>query len=127
MERAKKLLELETLTENLMKKHKNSGLLRLKILFFASVYENLSVSMIIEKIGIKKSNFALMSGQLEEEGLIKISPAEFDRRCRVMHLTPAGQSELDSYLKTIESSLGPTSPEMDRAFEVLLGFLNKKI
>lgn len=127
MERAKKLLEIETLCENLMKKHKNSGLLRLKILFFASIYENLSVSMIIDKIGIQKSNFALMSAELVKEGLIEIRHAEIDRRCRVLCLTDKGREELNHYLSDIEKSLGPTSPEMDRAFNLMLEFLNKKI
>ena len=127
MERAKKLLEIETLSENLMKKHKSSGLLRLKILFFASIYENLSVSMIIDKIGIQKSNFALMSAQLVKEGLIEIRHAEIDRRCRVLYLTDKGREELNHYLADIEKSLGPTSPEMDRAFNLMLEFLNKKI
>lgn len=127
MERAKKLLEIETLTENMMKKHKSSSLLRLKVLFFASMYENLSVSMIIEKLGIKKSNFALLTSELENDGLIRMEQAEIDRRCRVMHLTEKGKAELESYLKDIERSLGPTNPELDRAFDLILGFLNKKI
>ena len=127
MERAKKLFEIETLTENLLKKHKSSSFLRLKVLFFASIYENLSVSMIIEKLGIKKSNFALISGELEDEGCIKLEQAEIDRRCRVIHLTEKGRLELNKYLKEIETALGPTNPEMDRAFDLMLSFLNKKI
>lgn len=83
--------------------------------------------MIIEKIGIKKSNFALLAGELEDEGLIRIDKAEIDRRCRVMHLTEKGKEELENYLKVIERSLGPTNPEMDRAFDLMLGFLNKRI
>lgn len=127
MERARKLLEIEALAENLIKKHKNLSLLKLKILFFASMYENLSVSMIIEKIGIKKSNFALMSSELESEGLIEIAPAEIDRRCRVLRMTEKGKHELASYAKNIEAVLGASNPEVDRALDVLLDFLNKKI
>ncbi len=127
MERARKLLEIEALAENLIKKHKNLSLLKLKILFFASMYENLSVSMIIEKIGIKKSNFALMSSELESEGLIEIAPAEIDRRCRVLHMTEKGKRELAVYEKDIEGVLGASNPEVDRALDVLLDFLNKKI
>ena len=122
-----KLFELEALAENLMKQHKNLSLLKLKILFFASVYENLSVSMIIEKIGIKKSNFALMSSELEKEGLITIGPAEIDRRCRVLHLTEKGKAELASCEREVEKSLGGSNPEVDRALEVLTNFLNKRI
>ncbi len=127
MERARKLFELEALAENLMKQHKNLSLLKLKILFFASVYENLSVSMIIEKIGIKKSNFALMSSELEKEGLITIGPAEIDRRCRVLHLTEKGKAELGACESEVEKSLGASNPEVDRALDVLTNFLNKRI
>ncbi len=127
MNRAKKLFEIEALAENLMKKHKKLSLLKLKILFFASIYENLSVSMIIEKIGIKKSNFALMSGELVNEGLIEIAPAEIDRRCRVLHLTEKGRAELSSCEKEVEACLGASNPEVDRALDVLLEFLNKRV
>ncbi len=127
MERARKIFEIEALAENLMKKHKTISMLKLKILFFASVYENLSVSMIIEKIGVKKSNFALMSSELVDCGLIEIASAEIDRRCRVLRLTPKGREVLSAYEKEVEGILGASNPEVDRALNVLLEFLNKKI
>lgn len=127
MQRARKLLELEALAENLMKRQKDLSLLKLKILFFASLYENLSVSMIIEKIGIQKSNFALMSAELEREGYIEIVPAEIDRRCRVLHLTEKGKITLGKCEKDIDNVLGATNPEVDRALDVLTNHLNKKI
>ena len=58
MKNIDKLLEIEALTENLTKHFANNNLLRIKVLYFISQYENLSVSMIIEKLGLKKSNFA---------------------------------------------------------------------
>lgn len=127
MERAKKLLEIEALAENLMKKQKNISSLKLKILFFASLYENLSVSMIIEKIGIKKSNFALMSAELEKEGLVEIANAEIDRRCRVLRLTEKGKALLQACQDNISQVLGTCNPEVDRALDVLSDFLNKRI
>ena len=65
MKRIEKLIEIESLLENLMKKKHPGGILRMKILFFSRLYENLSISIIIEKIGIKKTNFALMTRALE--------------------------------------------------------------
>ena len=56
MKRAEKIIEIESLLENLLKKNREGSLLRMKILFFSSLYENLSISMIIEKLGIKKTN-----------------------------------------------------------------------
>ena len=127
MQRASKLLEIEALAENLMKRHKNLSLLKLKILFFASLYENLSVSMIIDKLGIQKSNFALMSAELEREGLVEIGAAEIDRRCRVLHLTEKGKLTLEQCQKEIDGILGATNPEVDRALDVLANYLNKKV
>ena len=71
MKTEQKLIEIESLIENLLKKHATGGLLKYKVLSFADQYENLSVSMIIEKLGIKKSNFALLASELERQGLLE--------------------------------------------------------
>ena len=127
MKKAQKLLEIEALTENLMKKECENGLLRLKVLSFISLYENLSVGMIIEKVGIKKSNFALISAELEKEGLVTSKQAEIDRRCRTMALTEKGKAELDEYLTRVDSHIGETDMEVDKAIDTLIKFLNKRI
>ena len=127
MKRTEKFIEIESLLENLLKSHREGSLLRTKILFFSSIYENLSVSMIIDKLGIKKTNFALMTAALEKEGCIIIKKSNMDKRCRVIELTAKGRQELDEYMKGIEKSLGPTSPEVDYAVDVLCKYLNKII
>ena len=127
MKRANSLIEVESLLENLMKKNYKGGILRIKILFFSRLYENLSISMIIEKLGIQKSNFALMTAQLEKEGCLIVKKSNLDRRCRVIELTAKGNEELDNYLKELDKSLGATSPEIDYAIEILGKYLNKII
>lgn len=127
MKRASSLIEIESLLENLMKKNNSGGILKIKILFFSRLYENLSISMIIEKLGIQKTNFALMSATLEKEGLLVVKKSNLDRRCRVIELTEKGNGVLDAYLKDIEKSLDATSPEIDYAIEILNKFLNKII
>ncbi len=127
MKRASNLIEIETLLENLMKKNNDGGILKMKILFFGRLYENLSISMIIEKLGIQKTNFALMSAALEKEGCLVIKKSNLDRRCRVIELTEKGNAILDEYLKQIEKELDATSPEIDYALEILSKFLNKII
>ncbi len=127
MKRVEKLIEIEALLENFMKSHREGGMLRTKILFFCSIYQNLSVSMIIEKLGIKKTNFALMTAELEKDGCIVIKKSNFDRRCRMVELTDKGREELNLYLKELDKSLGNTSVEVDNAIDVLNMFLNKLI
>lgn len=127
MKRAEKLIEIESLLENLMKSRREGGLLRMKILFFCSIYENLSVGMIIDKLGIKKTNFALMTANLEKEGCIVIKKSNMDRRCRVIEVTETGRKEIEQYKKCLVKALGPTSPEVDYALDVLCKYLNKII
>lgn len=125
MKRAEKLIEIESLLENLMKSRRDGSILRMKILFFGQIYENLSVSMIIEKLGIKKTNFALMTSALEKEGCLVIKKSSMDKRCHVIELTEKGKNELDNYLKEFDKALGSTSPDVDYAVDVLCKYLNK--
>ncbi len=127
MKRAEKIIEIESLLENLLKRNREGSLLRMKILFFSSLYENLSIGMIIEKLGIKKTNFALMTAELEKEGCILLKKSSLDKRCRMIELTNKGRAEHDAILKDIEKSLRASSPEIDYTLEKLNNFLNKII
>ena len=127
MTNIEKLIEIEALSENLMKKNHIGGILRMKVLYFCRLYENLSISIIIEKLGIKKTNFALMIRDLEDEGCLVIKKSVLDKRCRVIELTNKGNEELDIYLNQLDKDLGATSPEVDYAIEVLNKHLNKII
>lgn len=127
MKNASKLLEIEALTENLTKHIAKNNLLKYKVLYFISQYENLSVSIIIDKLGIKKSNFAIMTKDLELEGLIYSKHAEIDKRCRMLFLTDQGKEELAKYLSQIEACFNEQDPEVCKAIEVLCNYLNKKI
>ncbi len=127
MKTAQKILEIEALCENLLKKKTDGGLLKFKVLAFAKIYSNLSVSMIIEKLGIKKSNFALLTAELEKEGLLKIEHAEIDRRCRILRLTEKGENELQSFYDKIDDYVGPVDIDTERSIDILINYLNKRI
>ena len=122
-----KLLEIEALTENLTKHLAKNNLLKIKVLYFISQYENLSVSMIIEKLGLKKSNFALMAKELELEGLVVSKQGEIDKRCRLMFLTEKGKRELETYLNELSAYFKETNAEVERSLDTLCTYLNKKI
>ena len=101
MKNVDKILEIEALTENLTKHFANNNLLKVKVLYFISQYENLSVSMIIDKLGIKKSNFALMTKELERTGLVVSKQGEIDKRCRLMALTESGKAQLGAFMESL--------------------------
>ena len=81
--------------------------------------------MIIDKLGIKKTNFALMTAELEKDGCIILKRSNLDRRCRLVELTEKGRKELDSYLRSMDKALGNTPIEVDKAIDTLSTFLNK--
>lgn len=127
MKNIEKLLEIEALTENLTKHLAKNNLLKIKVLYFVDQYQNLSVSMIIDKLGLKKSNFANITKELEADGLILSRQGELDKRCRLMALTPKGKAELDKYQQGLKEFFSENNPQVDHAIETLCAFLNKKI
>lgn len=127
MKNADKILEIEALTENLTKHFAKNNLLKIKVLYFISEYENLSVSMIIDKLGLKKSNFALMAKALEEEGLVMSKQGEIDRRCRMMFLTEKGKETLACFMRSLDSFFAEQNSEVEHALDTLCIYLNKKI
>ena len=125
MKRAEKLIEIEALLENLVKSHREGGFLRKKILFFCSLYQNLTISMIIDKLGIKKTNFALMISQLQKDGSIIIKQSGIDKRCRLVEVTDKGKKEIEDYVSQIEKALKSSSPDEDKAMDLILIYLNR--
>lgn len=127
MKNIDKLIELEALTENVAKHFASNNLLKMKVLYFINQYKNLSVSMFIDKLGLKKSNFALMAKELEDEGLVLSRQSEIDKRCRLMSLTEKGKAELDNFVRSFSVFFADGGTEVDKAIETLCTYLNKKI
>lgn len=127
MKNIDKLIEIEALLENITKHFAKNNLLRVKFLYFARQYQNLSVGMIIDKLGVKKSNFALMSSKLEKEGVIAVKQGELDKRNRMLFLTEKGKKELDKFLGELSAFFGEAGADTEKAIEQLNYFLNKKI
>lgn len=127
MKNVDKILEIEALSENITKHFAQNNLLKVKVLYFIDQYQNLSVSMIIDKLGIKKSNFALMTKDLEAEGLIISRKGEIDKRCRLMALTEKGKKTLSEFISRLERVFTEENSEVEHALEILSTYLNKKI
>ena len=81
--------------------------------------------MIVEKLGIKKTNFALMTKQLEKEGLLSINQSKMDKRCHVLTLTVEGMNALYSYISSINDLVGSLSDELEQNVKKLNEKFNK--
>ena len=128
MKTAEQLIEIESLLENLLKsQNHDGGVLRMKVLFFCNLYQNLSVGMIIQKLGIKKTNFASMLAELEAQGCVTDKRSNLDKRCRLVELTDMGKGELNQFLKSVDNLAGSTTIEVDKAIDTLCRYLNKII
>ena len=128
MKTAEQLIEIESLLENLLKsQNHDGGVLRMKVLFFCNLYQNLSVGMIIQKLGIKKTNFASMLAELEAQGCVTVKRSNLDKRCRLVELTDRGKGELNQFLKSVDNLAGSTTIEVDKAIDTLSRYLNKNI
>lgn len=119
------LIELEALLENILKKKSEGSFLKHKILYFAYLYENLSVGMIVDKLGIKKTNFALITRQLQSEGLLTIGQSTIDKRCHVLKLTVAGMKSLYQYVSSIAEIVGNVDEDIQKATKTLGDYFNK--
>lgn len=127
MKNVDRLIEIEALLENITKHFAKNNLLRMKFLYFVSQYQNLSVGMIISKLGVKKSNFALLSKKLEKEGVVSVKQGELDKRNRMLFLTKKGKDELDAYIGALNKYFNDDDHDVDKAVEQLNYYLNKKI
>ena len=76
---------------------------------------------------MKKSNFALMTKELEAEKLIVSRKGEIDRRCRLMALTEKGKKTLSEFIAHLERVFTEENSEVEHALEILSTYLNKKI
>lgn len=125
MKQTEKLIEISGLLDNLLKVNNDRTVLQNKVLLFCYVYQSLPFGVIIDKLGMKKTNFAIMIADLEKDGFVSIKKSNIDRRCKLVELTEKGKKELDKFIKDVEKSLGNTPLEVDKAIETLSAFLNK--
>lgn len=116
-------------TENFNKK--TTLTMRVKVLYMLSKNKNCPPSVLIEGLGIAKSNLALLCKAMCEEGVICASKSETDKRNVYYSLTAKGERELKEFygLMLSEFDLSLTEREtkiIEKKFEEIIDFLNKK-
>ena len=102
---------------------KNTLSLKTKVLFLIS--EGCGVKQIIASLFIAKTNLALLSRDMAEEGLIVKTKGSADRREVNFALTELGRAYLDERLAAIEENVGfKDSPEAEKIIEAAIMLLD---
>ncbi len=102
---------------------KNTLSLKTKVLFLIS--EGCGVKQIIASLFIAKTNLALLTRDMAEEGLIVKTKGSTDRREVNFALTELGRAYLDERLAAIEENVGfKDSPEAEKIIEAAIMLLD---
>lgn len=102
---------------------KNTLSLKTKVLFLIS--EGCGVKQIIASLFIAKTNLALLTRDMAEEGLIVKTKGSADRREVNFTLTELGRAYLDERLAAIEENVGfKDSPEAEKIIEAAIMLLD---
>lgn len=102
---------------------KNTLSLKTKVLFLIS--DGCGVKQIIASLFIAKTNLALLTRDMAEEGLIVKTKGSTDRREVNFALTELGRAYLDERLAAIEENVGfKDSPEAEKIIEAAIMLLD---
>ena len=127
MKFSRKLLELKILSQTICNISKNEATNnQLKVLYFVDEYNSISPQVLISKLGIVKSNLALLTKKMIEDKLIEVKKSITDKRAIFYSITPKGKAMLDEYLETIEK-IFHDDIELENSFNDILSYLNKKV
>ena len=74
---------------------------KIKVLFLLNEQEKISPSIIINKVGVAKSNLAILANGMIAEGLIEKLADTFDKRVIYYKITKKGKELLDKELENI--------------------------
>lgn len=113
--------------ENLNKK--SSLTMRTKVLYALSKNERCCPSILIEKLGIAKSNLALLCKTMCEDGVIFAVKSDQDKRNIYYSITEKGLVELNEFYNAMADEIKLTDREtkvMEKKFSEIIDFINKK-
>lgn len=126
---ARQILELKTLSQTICSISKNDATFsEIKILYFVDEYPNCSPQILISKLGIAKSNLALLTKKMIKENLIISKKGHTDGRSIFYSITPTGKNMLDEYLASLEKVFHEQENyDLISSLGVVLEYLNKKV
>lgn len=125
---ARKLLEVKTLSQTVCNITKNEATNNtLKVLYFVDEYVSVSPQILISKLGIVKSNLALLTRKMINDGLIESKHSLNDKRAITYSITPKGKQMLTSYLEKLEKIFHEQDNDIEQSLDIVLRYLNKKV
>lgn len=130
MDFAKKLLELQALSQSLCEQSNSvTTNLKLRLLFLIDKLVYATPAVLMSKLSLVKSNLALICKQLINEELIEAKKKSGDKRSIVYFITPNGKKVLEEALEAISKNF--RDDEIDyyllECSDKLITLLNKKI
>ena len=130
MDFAKKLLELQALSQSLCEQSNSvTTNLKLRLLFLIDKLVYATPAVLMSKLSLVKSNLALICKQLINEELIEAKKKSGDKRSIVYFITPNGKKVLEEALEAISKNF--RDDEIDYSLlessDKLITLLNKKI
>jgi DNA-binding MarR family transcriptional regulator len=106
--------------------------MRIKVLFFISNNKNATPMMLIENLGLAKSNLALLCKSLIEEELIISNKNETDKRNIYYVITEKGLKEISDYYDALNLEFDnlkindKESKIIEKKLDDIILFINKK-
>ena len=125
---SRKILETKSLCQTICgNMQTNSTQTVIKLLYFIDEYQNCSPQTLISKLGIKKTNLALITKQMINDGLIVSKKGSYDKRSICYSLTGNGKDVLNEYLENLDSIFHEQDITLEQNFDQILAYLNKKV
>ena len=125
---ARKIFEIKTLGYTICSASNNQTTNNaLKVLYFVDEYQSISPQILVSKLGIAKSNLALLTKKMIKDGLLFSQKSANDGRSILLSITLKGKKMLDEYLDTIAKIFPDDNIELAKAMDIVLKHLNKKV
>ena len=125
---ARKLLEIKSLSQTICSITKNETTnTQIKVLYFVDEYSSVSPQVLISKLGIVKSNLALITKKMIKNGLLISKKGFNDKRSIYYSITAKGKKMLDDYISELDKIFHEQDLELEYNMEVILKYLNKKV
>ncbi len=102
-----------------------------KVLFMLSLNNNCSPQILIENLGIAKSNLALLCKTMESNGLILKSSEQGDKRKIFYNITAKGKEKLNEFYLGLKSDIFKDKNKqeliiLENNINQILKFINNK-